>query len=172
MYYQFFRVSLKDVKSFLPKISYKISTNKLREIFQEVDKKDRTEIGFDNFVILYQKLISENTVRRNEKLKSYFFLFQFCVNKNKWNCWIFYILECWLEQIECLLLQKRKNSQPRGISKLSYKRAARSYGKQRIRNIEIHSRIFARPAKRHSGAILYLFRIHRLPFFKTQWYLG
>ncbi|XP_063989882.1 1-phosphatidylinositol 4,5-bisphosphate phosphodiesterase gamma-1 [Diachasmimorpha longicaudata] len=50
-------VTLKDIKSFMPRASCKISTNKLREMFQQVDTRDRTELGFDDFVTLYHKLM-------------------------------------------------------------------------------------------------------------------
>lgn len=57
------KITLKDVKAFLPKINCKISTNKLRDLFQEVDTSKRGEIGFDDFSLLYQKLIfDENNV--------------------------------------------------------------------------------------------------------------
>ncbi|XP_077301392.1 small wing phospholipase C gamma 1 [Arctopsyche grandis] len=56
-------ISLKDLKSFLPKINCKISTNKLRDMFQEVDTRKRGEIGFDDFVAFYRKVIfDENNV--------------------------------------------------------------------------------------------------------------
>lgn len=50
-------VTLKDLKAFLPRIDCKISTNKLREIFQDVDVRKRMELGFDDFTIFYHKLI-------------------------------------------------------------------------------------------------------------------
>lgn len=50
------------MKAFLPKINCKISTNKLRDIFQEVDNNKRGEIGFDDFSILYHKLIFDENV--------------------------------------------------------------------------------------------------------------
>ncbi|XP_058803649.1 1-phosphatidylinositol 4,5-bisphosphate phosphodiesterase gamma-1 [Phymastichus coffea] len=53
-------VTLKDIKAFLPRVNFKISTNKLREIFQEVDTRNRAEIGFDDFIKLYQKLMFDN----------------------------------------------------------------------------------------------------------------
>ncbi|XP_049885076.1 1-phosphatidylinositol 4,5-bisphosphate phosphodiesterase gamma-1 isoform X1 [Pectinophora gossypiella] len=57
------KITLKEVKAFLPKINCKISTSKLRDIFQEVDTSKRGEIGFDDFSILYHKLIfDENNV--------------------------------------------------------------------------------------------------------------
>ncbi|KAK0087269.1 hypothetical protein PV325_001367 [Microctonus aethiopoides] len=65
-------VSLKDIKSFMPRASCKISTNKLREVFQEVDTRDRTELGFDDFVTLYQKLLVDyNTFPDWNKLMTY-----------------------------------------------------------------------------------------------------
>ncbi|KAI5640351.1 phosphatidylinositol-specific phospholipase c, Y domain-containing protein [Phthorimaea operculella] len=57
------KITLKEVKSFLPKINCKIATNKLRDIFTDVDSKKCGEIGFDDFFILYHKLIfDENNV--------------------------------------------------------------------------------------------------------------
>lgn len=61
----FSRVNLKDLKSFLPRINYKIPTSKLREVFNEVDTKRRAEIGFDDFTLLYQKLLVEENVLIN-----------------------------------------------------------------------------------------------------------
>lgn len=55
-------MTLKEVKAFLPKINCKISTSKLRDIFQEVDTNKRGEIGFDDFSILYHKLIFDENV--------------------------------------------------------------------------------------------------------------
>lgn len=51
-------VSLKEVKSFLPKVNCKITTAKLNELFHEVDTRRRHELGFDDFARLYQKLMS------------------------------------------------------------------------------------------------------------------
>lgn len=76
---KFFRVSLKDIKAFLRRINYKISTCKLREAFQEVDTKKRNEIGFDDFTILHNKLIFDEVVRQHKFLftnKSCFFDFK------------------------------------------------------------------------------------------------
>ncbi|KAJ2954035.1 hypothetical protein O0L34_g2246 [Tuta absoluta] len=58
------KITLKEVKSFLPKINCKIATNKLRDIFNEVDGAKCGEIGFDEFFVLYHKLIfDENNVQ-------------------------------------------------------------------------------------------------------------
>lgn len=54
------------MKAFLPKINCKISTSKLRDIFQEVDTSKKGEIGFDDFSILYHKLIFDENVRRSK----------------------------------------------------------------------------------------------------------
>jgi len=59
----FYRVTLKDVKSFLPRVHCKISTSKLRELFQEVDTKKRNELSFDEFSTLYKKLICLHFIR-------------------------------------------------------------------------------------------------------------
>ncbi|XP_057336190.1 1-phosphatidylinositol 4,5-bisphosphate phosphodiesterase gamma-1 [Microplitis mediator] len=65
-------VTLKDIKSFMPRASCKISTNKLRQVFQQVDTRDRTELGFDDFVILYYKLLIDySTFPDWKKLLSY-----------------------------------------------------------------------------------------------------
>lgn len=58
----YFSVTLKEVKSFLPKVNCKISTAKLNEHFHEVDTRRRNEIGFDDFALLYQNLISGSSV--------------------------------------------------------------------------------------------------------------
>lgn len=58
----FCRITLKEVKGFLPKVNCKISTSKLRDIFQEVDSEKRGEISFDDFAGLYQKIIYDGNV--------------------------------------------------------------------------------------------------------------
>ncbi|XP_066996227.2 1-phosphatidylinositol 4,5-bisphosphate phosphodiesterase gamma-1 [Anabrus simplex] len=58
-------VTLKDVKAFLPRMNCKISTSKLREVFQEVDTRRRTEIGFDDFALLYHKLMFDEAAFRD-----------------------------------------------------------------------------------------------------------
>lgn len=55
-------VTLKEVKAFLPRIDCKISTNKLREAFQEVDTRNHMELGYDDFAVLYHKLIFNDNV--------------------------------------------------------------------------------------------------------------
>ena len=57
-----FRVTLKDLKVFLPRVNCKISTSRLRELFQEVDTRKRTELGFDDFGTLYHKLMFDESV--------------------------------------------------------------------------------------------------------------
>lgn len=68
-------VSMKDIKSFLPRVNCKISTSKLREYFQEVDTKKRNEITFDEFVTFYQKLMFDDNVSivRNRLREKYSF---------------------------------------------------------------------------------------------------
>lgn len=57
-------VTLKEVKSFLPKVNCKVSTGKLNEIFHEVDCRRRNVLGFDDFTRLYQKLMTaSNTIQ-------------------------------------------------------------------------------------------------------------
>ncbi|CAH1179228.1 unnamed protein product [Phaedon cochleariae] len=63
-------INLKDLKSFFPK---KMSTNKLREMFNEVDTRKRGEIGFDDFANLYQKIMFEEGMGSDlfDKLSQY-----------------------------------------------------------------------------------------------------
>lgn len=58
----YFRINLKNLKSFFPRINYKIPISKLREIFDEVDSRKREEIGFDDFTVLYQKAMLDEAV--------------------------------------------------------------------------------------------------------------
>lgn len=60
-----FRVSLKEVKAFLPKINFKISTSDLNRQFQVADARKRNEIVFDDFTRLYQNLINVPTFLRD-----------------------------------------------------------------------------------------------------------
>lgn len=55
-------VTLKEVKSFLPKVNCKITTAKLNEVFHEVDCRRRNELGFDDFTRLYQKLMTSPNI--------------------------------------------------------------------------------------------------------------
>ncbi|CAG5073650.1 5-bisphosphate phosphodiesterase gamma-1 (Mus musculus) [Cotesia congregata] len=65
-------VTLKDIKSFMPRASCKISTNKLRQVFQQVDTRNRTALGFDDFVVLFYKLLIDYTTFPDwKKLLSY-----------------------------------------------------------------------------------------------------
>lgn len=55
-------VTVKDVKSFLPRINYKLPTSKLKYYFHQVDTRHKNEITFDEFVELYHKLIFVESV--------------------------------------------------------------------------------------------------------------
>ncbi|XP_041375905.1 1-phosphatidylinositol 4,5-bisphosphate phosphodiesterase gamma-1-like isoform X2 [Gigantopelta aegis] len=55
-------VTLKSLKAWLPRINYKMSTNKLRERFQEVDTSGRGEIVFEQFSALYHKLVNVKSI--------------------------------------------------------------------------------------------------------------
>lgn len=59
------RVTLKNVKAFLSKVNCKINTVKLNELFQEVDKRHRNELSFDDFAKLYQIIMLPTTVSEN-----------------------------------------------------------------------------------------------------------
>lgn len=56
------RVTLKLVKSFLSRINCKITTEKLREMFNEVDVMSKGDLDFDDFFMLYQKLLFDQPV--------------------------------------------------------------------------------------------------------------
>nr|XP_034180308.1 1-phosphatidylinositol 4,5-bisphosphate phosphodiesterase gamma-1 isoform X2 [Osmia lignaria] len=65
-------VTLKDMKAFLPRVNCKIATNKLRELFQEIDTRNRNELGFDDFVVLYHKLMfDQNNLTDWSRLLNY-----------------------------------------------------------------------------------------------------
>lgn len=64
-----YRVTLKDVKAFLPRVNCKVATNRLRELFQEIDTRNRNELGFDDFVVLYHKLMFDQNVSSQLMLK-------------------------------------------------------------------------------------------------------
>lgn len=57
-----FRISLKEVKAFLPRLNLKMPNAKLRDLFNEVDAKGRMEIGYDDFTILYNKILLDEVV--------------------------------------------------------------------------------------------------------------
>jgi len=63
-------VTLKEVRSFLPRVNCKIATKKLGDVFQEVDTRHRQELGFDDFASLYYKLMfSDESVSLVDFLK-------------------------------------------------------------------------------------------------------
>lgn len=53
---------MKELKSFLSRVNYKISTQKLLDHFNEIDVKSRGELRFDDFSRLYQRLLMQGTV--------------------------------------------------------------------------------------------------------------
>lgn len=53
---------MKELKSFLSRVNFKIATAKLLEHFNDVDVRQRGELRFDDFLRLYQKLLVANTV--------------------------------------------------------------------------------------------------------------
>ena len=56
-------ISLKDVKAFLPQVNCKMSNQRLKEAFQEVDSRTQDELHFDDFSALYNILIYDDNVR-------------------------------------------------------------------------------------------------------------
>ena len=55
-------VTLKDVKAFLPQVNCQMTKQKLKEAFQEVDKRKMGELAFDEFASLYHILIFDERV--------------------------------------------------------------------------------------------------------------
>ncbi|CAG7730788.1 unnamed protein product [Allacma fusca] len=55
-------INLKELKAFLPKINCKLSTGKLRDLFQDFDAKKSGEIGFDDFAQLFHQLMHDPQV--------------------------------------------------------------------------------------------------------------
>ncbi|XP_052233156.1 1-phosphatidylinositol 4,5-bisphosphate phosphodiesterase gamma-1-like [Dreissena polymorpha] len=56
------RVSLRNMKTWTTKINCKLTTSKLRELYQNVDQQRRGEIGLDEFTKLYHHLVHVPTV--------------------------------------------------------------------------------------------------------------
>ncbi|XP_013381403.1 1-phosphatidylinositol 4,5-bisphosphate phosphodiesterase gamma-1 [Lingula anatina] len=54
-------VSVKDIKSWLPRVNYKISNTKLREQYQMIEPQLK-EIGFEQFSMLYHNLIHVHSI--------------------------------------------------------------------------------------------------------------
>lgn len=55
-------VTLKNLKAWLPRINFKMSTTKLREKFQEIDTEGRGALVFPQFAVLYHQLIHAEQV--------------------------------------------------------------------------------------------------------------
>ncbi|XP_012280746.1 1-phosphatidylinositol 4,5-bisphosphate phosphodiesterase gamma-1 isoform X2 [Orussus abietinus] len=55
-------VSLKDIKAFLSRVNCKISTNKLRHIFEDVDVNGKNELEFSDFIILHRELMLQKDI--------------------------------------------------------------------------------------------------------------
>uniref|UniRef100_T1IHK2 1-phosphatidylinositol 4,5-bisphosphate phosphodiesterase gamma n=1 Tax=Strigamia maritima TaxID=126957 RepID=T1IHK2_STRMM len=53
-------LTLKDLKAFFPRVHYKISNSRLKELYQEVDSKRKGEIGFEAFAAIYHILMQEH----------------------------------------------------------------------------------------------------------------
>lgn len=64
-------VTLKNLKAWLPRINFKMSTTKLREKFQAIDKEGRGEIVFPQFATLYHHLIHTQQIV-TESFERYF----------------------------------------------------------------------------------------------------
>ncbi|XP_018494683.1 1-phosphatidylinositol 4,5-bisphosphate phosphodiesterase gamma-1 [Galendromus occidentalis] len=63
-------ICLKDIKAFLPRVNCKLSTNKLKELFQVVDSKSQGEVGYEGFVNFYHNLMTPERLLP-DTLKSY-----------------------------------------------------------------------------------------------------
>ncbi|XP_071784732.1 1-phosphatidylinositol 4,5-bisphosphate phosphodiesterase gamma-1-like isoform X2 [Asterias amurensis] len=62
-------VSLRDLKSFMPCVNLKVNTKDLKEYFNEVDRWNKQEIGFEGFSQLYHNLIFQREVA--DRFKDY-----------------------------------------------------------------------------------------------------
>ncbi|KAK3610357.1 hypothetical protein CHS0354_008630 [Potamilus streckersoni] len=56
------KITLKSLKAWMQKVNYKISTNRLRERFNEVDTTKRGEICFQEFAVLFHKLAHDSRI--------------------------------------------------------------------------------------------------------------
>ncbi|XP_043208508.1 1-phosphatidylinositol 4,5-bisphosphate phosphodiesterase gamma-1-like [Amphibalanus amphitrite] len=55
-------VTLKDLKAFLPRVNCKLSTARLKELFQEADGSKNGRITFDDFLRLYYRIVWDPAV--------------------------------------------------------------------------------------------------------------
>lgn len=55
-------VTIKELKSFVSRINCKMNTARLMEHFNEIDGRNRGELGFDDFSRLYFKLLTNSMV--------------------------------------------------------------------------------------------------------------
>lgn len=56
------KITMRDVKNFLPKIHYRTSSTQLKDQFDSVDDQRRAEIGFDQFLELIKKITWEEQI--------------------------------------------------------------------------------------------------------------
>ncbi|XP_061198199.1 1-phosphatidylinositol 4,5-bisphosphate phosphodiesterase gamma-1-like isoform X2 [Saccostrea echinata] len=70
-------VTLKNMKAWMPRINFKISTNKLRDKFQEVSRKD--DIQYEEFAALFHKLIHVPEIITN-------YVDHYCVEDHNERC--------------------------------------------------------------------------------------
>ncbi|KAL3860223.1 hypothetical protein ACJMK2_010378 [Sinanodonta woodiana] len=56
------KITLKSLKAWMQKINFKISTNRLRERFNEVDTTKRGDICFQEFAVLFHKLVHDSRI--------------------------------------------------------------------------------------------------------------
>lgn len=69
--FNFYRITIKELKSFLSRVNCKITTQKLLEYFNEIDVKSRGELRFDDFARLYQKLFQQTGVSLTRQLHTH-----------------------------------------------------------------------------------------------------
>lgn len=61
-HYHIDRIQFRDVKNFLPKIHYRMTTVELKQQFESVDDQRSGEIGFDQFYELIKKITWDEKV--------------------------------------------------------------------------------------------------------------
>ena len=63
------RITLKDIKAFLPQVNCQMAKLRLKEAFQEVDSRKLDELSSDDFASLYHILIHDDNVSSTHLLK-------------------------------------------------------------------------------------------------------
>ncbi|CAH2226787.1 jg205, partial [Pararge aegeria aegeria] len=60
------KISIKEVKAFLPRINFKMVAKDLKDLFTEVDLNKEGELSYDEFGLFFHKLTYNKNIRRYE----------------------------------------------------------------------------------------------------------